>query len=671
MTLLWGLMCIFVACGPSTQEPQGPNLIVTVSPVTASISVGGGMGVTTLSEEAAELSAAPAHSASFYAEPGAHYTVRVEADGHAAFARRIWVPDDRRVQLAVELAPGGSESGGYTQAFEAEAATAGSNLDVQDDDSASGGAYLAQPSSAQNTEDAAEDAFVTLEVPTTGSYTLWARMRADSDEGDAMYLGFNGSLERAFPETKGEYVWVRAANARLEASGNKISIGHGEAGARLDLLVVTSDDLADQHLGAYITKVAVVETPMAPSSLATSSESSSQVQPPDQDVYALRGDPSFSTEQLSAEQLKWYEAMWKVINNPDQYPNAAEMASSDDIYKYRGDLQNYVLSLMLAFRLIGDLRMLDEVSELAEAMRAELADSWRGTKDGTDGTRDGFLNWVNRYDSNEKFRGKDTQMAYELKAHALVAMIGWALQNNRDLRSPAGYNYGSQADFWKDYLVKHFEAKWRERNDRPSGFPFAEYGGFHTLHSFMRYHYYMGKLTGNSAYTREAERMSESFWGGRFRTTDSKYGTALVWSNNTNDSYLHTQTYARYVVQEAIDLHFEGFGEYADDETLVGMARATSDFIIYDDSFERFARDIGGGVSRAGIPASPTTWDRMSQPRFAESGWSFLGHWDEDSDYRIIAAADKVYDEVEMVSQGSDPKRIFIPTAMFMLEWLN
>ncbi len=391
---------------------------------------------------------------------------------------------------------------------------------------------------------------------------------------------------------------------------------------------------------------------------------------PDTD-YALRGNPGFSTSQLTAEQLKWYEAIWKVINNPDQHPNAASMARSDDIYKYRGDLQGYVLSLLTAFRLTGDLKLLDEVSEIAEAMRGKLADGWRGTKDGTDGTRDGFLNWVNRYDTNTKFHGKDMQRDYELKAHAMVAIMAWALQNNRDLRSPAGYNYGSQADFWKDYLVNHFEAKWRERNGKPSGFPFSVQGGFHTNHSFMRYHYYMGKLTGNSAYTREAERMTGSFWGSRFRTTDSKYGTALVWSNNNSDSWLHPQTYARYVVEEAVDLHFEGFGKYADDATLERMANAVSAFMIDNNSFSSFARDIGGGASRAGIPASPTTWDRMSQARFAESPWSFLAAWDTNSGSRTESAALNVYGTVEMVKYGRLPKRIYIPTAMFLEEMLG
>ncbi len=372
--------------------------------------------------------------------------------------------------------------------------------------------------------------------------------------------------------------------------------------------------------------------------------------------FPLRGKSSFSASQLSSEERRWYDALWEVIKNPYQHPNATSMAKSGDIYLYRGDLQGYVLSVLTAFRMTGDLRLLDEVSRIAQLMRGKLAD--------TNG--DGYLNWVNRHDTGTKFYGKDTQEGYEMKAHALVAMIGWALQNNRDLRSPAGHNYGSQADFWENYLVKHFEAKWRERNDKSSGFPFAYDGGFHTSHSWMRWHYYMGKLTGKSAYTREAERMTGSFWSGRFRTTDSKYGTALVWSNNTQDAWLHPQTYARYVVEEAVDLHFEGFGKYADTAALQRAANAVAAFVIDDSDFDSFARDIGGGRSRAGLSASPTNFSRMSDSRFAESSWSFLAAWDDRSSERIRRAATEVYGNVEMIKYGRDPKRIFIPTALLV-----
>ena len=396
---------------------------------------------------------------------------------------------------------------------------------------------------------------------------------------------------------------------------------------------------------------------------------------PDDAQYAMRGDPGFSEDSLTDEQRKWYDRLWAAIENPEQYPNATKLAKSGDSYLYRGDLQDYDNSLLTVFRLTGDLRLLDEVSRVSELMRKELKDAWHGTRDGKNGKKDGFLNWVNLYDNDKKFKGKDTQMAYDLKANAHVALFAWAFENNRDLQSPNGYNYGEQADFWKDYLVNDFEAKWRKRNGVKKGFPFAEHFTFHTYHSFMKWHHYMGKLTGKSAYTKEAERMAKVLWK-NFKETPSSYGAALVWpraltyNRDTWADYLIPQHYARYVIQEAVDLHFEEFGEYAKDSTLEKLANSVADFVIDTSSFNSFARDIGGGKARGGLSASPSSvWNKMDQDRFSISAWSFLSLWDRSSDGLIAQAAGEVYKGIE--DDSDHPRRIFIPSAMIIYNMLE
>ena len=400
--------------------------------------------------------------------------------------------------------------------------------------------------------------------------------------------------------------------------------------------------------------------------------------------YDLRGNPGFSEFGLTTEQRRWYDRLWKAINNPEQYPNATELAQSDDTYTYRGDLQDYNNALLTAFRMTGDLRLLDEVSRLSELMRQELKDEWRDSLTGDNGKKDGYLNWVTRYSpkTNRPFIGNDTQMAYDLKAHAHVALFAWAFENNRDLKSPGGYDYAKQADFWEDYLVNHFEAKWRSRNGKATGFPFAEQTGLHTYHSFMKWHHYMGKLTGKSAYTQEAERMADILWQNEFKEVSTQYGTGLVWprgvlSLGSRENYLHPQDYARYVVEEAIDLHFEGFNRYAHDWTIVKMARTTAAFVLKEGSFEPTpytvgSRDIGGGKSRAGIPASPTSWGEMNKYRFAETGgWSYLAAWDRSSNNKIEKASVSIYNDVSNAKWGKDPKRVFIPVGMLVKETVS
>src|SRR5690606_10309211 len=110
---------------------------------------------------------------------------------------------------------------------------------------------------------------------------------------------------------------------------------------------------------------------------------------------------------------------------------------------------------------------------------AELADSWRGTADGTK-QKDGYLNWVWRQNHGEAYQGKDTNQLDEIKTHAMIASVAYALELNRDLKSPGGRNYGAHADFWQDYLVNDFEAKWRDRRNKPTGFPFIMRPHTHT-----------------------------------------------------------------------------------------------------------------------------------------------------------------------------------------------
>mgnify|MGYP000651205292 CR=1 FL=1 len=383
---------------------------------------------------------------------------------------------------------------------------------------------------------------------------------------------------------------------------------------------------------------------------------------PDATKLGLRGNPNFSPGSLSAEERKWYNYLWLAIDNSSE-PDPVELAKSGDLFAYRGLLQAYVSNLLAAFRVTGDLKLLDKVDEFAQFMQSTLRDS--------DG--DGYLNWVDKW-SSSSYRGTDKQMAFDLKAHALVAEIAWALHNNRDLRSPSGINYGAHADYWKNYLTRHFEAKWRKRNGKPSGFPFAEHTTLHTYHSFMKWHHYMGKLTGSRAYTQEAERMANQLWRNEFKDIGSKNGTALVWargviSEGSSVKYLMPEVYARFVVQEAVDLHFEGFSYYKSNTNMQKFANTFTGFMIDVGSYDSFARDIGGGRSRGGLAASPSSWPRMNQPRFAMRSWALLASWDRTGE--ITRVAEKVFDKTEYMEYGRPPRRAFIPAAMLVKEKLR
>jgi hypothetical protein len=368
------------------------------------------------------------------------------------------------------------------------------------------------------------------------------------------------------------------------------------------------------------------------------------VLPPDDRVGpSLRGIPSFDESTLSGETASWYAQVLDSIDNPGTHFDPLEVAGWDDIYEYGRTLHTYVQSVLVAFRLTGDLRLLDHVDAIAERMRAELRDGWRDTLDGTDGTRDGYLNWVDRKESGS-YRGKDTMRANEMKTHALVAMVAYALDVNRDLPSPSGRDYAAHADFWRDYLVNHFEAKWRERRDVPSGFPFMGHQGMHPYYSWVKWHYYMGLLTGDEGYTAEAERMADIVWS-ELRLLDTPAGKAYVWAGSIaavggSGDVLQATTYARYVYGDVVEFHLEGFHQWASSTEMQRFARTFTEFIIdREDPLQNggFAADIGGGVPRADLDrnseATPMTVDR-----YRISSFALIGAWDATGQIRDITA---------------------------------
>ena len=78
----------------------------------------------------------------------------------------------------------------------------------------------------------------------------------------------------------------------------------------------------------------------------------------------------------------------------------------------------------------------------------------------------------------------------------------------------------------------------------------------------MKWHHYMGRLTDKSSYTKEAERMSKVVWK-EMKEVSTDEGTALVWprgvlSTGSSEDYLMPQTYARYVVEDAMTFTLRG-----------------------------------------------------------------------------------------------------------------
>jgi hypothetical protein len=281
---------------------------------------------------------------------------------------------------------------------------------------------------------------------------------------------------------------------------------------------------------------------------------------------SLRGDPSFDPAKLSDEARLWYRRYWAAIEHSNPRYDAEELAKSDDISTYGRALHREMTSRLTAFRATGDLRILDEIDRIAQHMRARLADGWC---DGLGG-KDGYLNWRYRRKSDHKHWCKDTYVMEEMLTHANVAHFAYAFHANRDLPSPGGVDYAERADFWRDYLENHFEAKWRDRNRRSwPRMDFLTRALFHPHINFLRYYVYMHKLTGKDEYRQFAEQNIDALLdskrimgehSGGFLEVDTPLGTGIVWAHRHADweRLAQMSTYVRYTTNAVYDLALEG-----------------------------------------------------------------------------------------------------------------
>ncbi|MEX2541123.1 MAG: hypothetical protein WD314_04915 [Trueperaceae bacterium] len=355
----------------------------------------------------------------------------------------------------------------------------------------------------------------------------------------------------------------------------------------------------------------------------------------------LQGDPDFDPDSLAPDVRRWYDELWASLELPEQRRYIARLAASDNLYEYSRLVHTYVVSLLTGLRATGDLRLLDEADQISELMRAQLADSWRGTGN-RESNRDGYLNWVWRNDTSEEHLGKDLHQTDEMGTHSLVAELAWAYASNKDHPSPAGVDYGERADFWLDYLQNHFEAKWRERNQvRWPRFPFINRPHMHETVSFIKYHYYMYRLTAREQYLSEAKRLSDLVYE-EFRQVQTDAGPAFVWprsivSEGGSERYLMPTTYSSLVLLDSLDLHLEGFYGWADGSVPERFANTVSQFII-DNGSSDFARDVGGGQTRAGLAASSARdWERLTAPQFAIKPFALLSAWDDSGTIGSVA----------------------------------
>lgn len=272
------------------------------------------------------------------------------------------------------------------------------------------------------------------------------------------------------------------------------------------------------------------------------------------ELFGLEGNSSFNPASptlkdgtaITGDMLTYYNAMMYKVANP-----AAGSTSSNiitrmqvlDSYNLGRDVQMLQTPMMNAFRLTGDLRILDLLvrayDQLTPVNSYGLVNAWSGWtciggevggRDGTsclDGSAgpdhpwSGYASVLYRGGGGTTWnQGTDLDNFNTFKFWAQAAEFTWALHQNRGKTSPAGYTYSTHADTWRSLLLD-FVRTWSEddtgsnpwrvnyqgKQSWPGGsgraawgtYPIATYNGSHSaLHNvpLQRYIGLMGEHGG-------------------------------------------------------------------------------------------------------------------------------------------------------------------------------
>ncbi len=347
--------------------------------------------------------------------------------------------------------------------------------------------------------------------------------------------------------------------------------------------------------------------------------------------------------------------MWngiEYLNETDSWLNPERLALSGDLYKLGRQLNAHITSLLLALRVTKDLALLDEVDRLMELARTELKDY----------NADGFRNWRYLNDNGGSLYNDDYHEMDEILTHSLVAAVAAALEENAAFSEA----YAEHAAFWTDYLENDFEAKWRGRNDVPSGFPFVEKDLTHPYVQFIRYHFYMHELTGDASYEREAERMAQLVTH-QVRQVYTPGGPAYVWNHrflpDSDGDTLSCQpfVYLQITFQAFEDMAMEGFSIF-DDTFMQRVATAMTSLVIKD-GYRSFASDVCGGVFQAGF--FPSSGDNGVIYHFMNFPFAEVGKWDATG--KLERTVERAYNEVDLEDDHFPRGRANLSATMLFL----
>lgn len=393
---------------------------------------------------------------------------------------------------------------------------------------------------------------------------------------------------------------------------------------------------------------------------------------PPREPWSLRSDPGFDEASLHSNLRIAHSRAKAYLNHFDQQSDNAGSggatgvrgyARQGNLYQTARPVRDTGMALLQAQRAVGDKSFLLAADKLLDTdIRFALRRGWRGVESATGQERetdpvapggngyiepgqhpDGILVW--QTSGQPVHTGRDVHLLDDPKTFALIAAMAFAYHEN---------GMTEKRDYWLGHIEK-FEEKWRSkrwRRNRPASGPIFNRGDGHVTHAEMVMYVHLHRATGERRWLDYAETIHQRIWGSSgawFHPVATSSGLAFVWYRGdptaSATNFLAPITYGRYFFSDAIELHRLAFGRYAEEETMKRFARTVAEFVLLPGPPKgrneiTTHRDVGGGTSRAGIPASP------------ESGWRGLTT-NIVTSYSSIPLME-VFDDTDRIAQWND-----------------
>lgn len=434
------------------------------------------------------------------------------------------------------------------------------------------------------------------------------------------------------------------------------------------------------------------------------------VDPPVWDT-SLLGNPLFnplsptykSGTPLGEEGVEALTGMkWLLANDASHILGSMNSkASSDDLYTLGRQVRDQAEAYLVAFRLTGDLTLLDAVMGWLDLAKSTLQVGYRGHNQSVvDWDASPYRCWVTTGGGQPStIYGTDLSTMNEVKWHALLAEVAWALHLNRDFVSPGGRSYSTDYGFWFDYLVNDFVPKWsgggtsgwrdKYRGVRNSSWPYPPYGRqsegewpivmngaeLHSTQSSAVLAYYMSLLTGSSAARDESDRVVDGF----LEEDSVLVGSTRVWGHQPQSngpeaasSVAQGTSYVAFTLMDYVTMFLEGGHPQITEDVLNQMNEAVSSLAwLRDENSNSSSTTIThewivgdsplGGFTLGGGFTGVTQGQAFLNPWFVLAPWG--------SDGYLLSEARRLLVDKPWAGSLEEPTAATLPVALLLNDW--